>query len=96
VGKLDRACDLKGAGYGRLNRNPPYIIFPAAAELKSAPPDRAAHLAAAVLLAIGVELHPHGWVCLPSRALVDDERAPFHGIAFRLSAASSNIRASDC
>jgi hypothetical protein len=38
VGKSYRGSDLKGAGYGRFNRNPPYMVFPAAADLKSVPP----------------------------------------------------------
>jgi hypothetical protein len=50
VRKADRGSDLKGAGYGRFNRNPPYAVFPEAFDLKPAPRDRAAHLAAAVLL----------------------------------------------
>jgi hypothetical protein len=52
--KLDRGFDLKGAEYGDFNRNPPYMVFPAAADLKSALPYRAAPLAAVVLLAVGV------------------------------------------
>jgi hypothetical protein len=58
VGKSDLGTDLKGAGYGRFNRNPPHMVFPAAADLKSALPYRAAPLAAVVLLGAGVELHP--------------------------------------
>jgi hypothetical protein len=92
VGKSDRGSDLKGAGYGRFNRNPPYIFLPAAANAKSATPYRAAPFAAAVLLAFGVELQPLRWVCLTSRALVDVEGAPFLGVAFRLSSATSNTR----
>jgi hypothetical protein len=54
-----------------------------AANLKSAPTDRAAPLAAAILLVAGVELHPLG-------ALVDVEQAPFRVAASRLFAANSN------
>jgi hypothetical protein len=60
VGKSDRGSDLKGAGYGRFNRNPPYMVFPAAAELESAPPNRVVPLAAVVFLADDVKLHPQG------------------------------------
>jgi hypothetical protein len=38
------------------------MVFPAGADLISAPPGRAAPFAAAALLAIGVGLHPSGWV----------------------------------
>jgi hypothetical protein len=48
----------KGVGYGSFNRNPPYGVFLASADLKSAPPIRAARLAAAVLLDANVEFHP--------------------------------------
>ena len=58
VGNSDRGSDLKGAGYGILSQNHPYMVFPAAADLKSALPSHAAPVAAAILLAIGVELHP--------------------------------------
>jgi hypothetical protein len=58
VGILYRGFDLKGAGYGRFNRSPPYMGFQAATDLKSAPPDRAASLVADVLLVAGVEHHP--------------------------------------
>jgi hypothetical protein len=58
VRKTNRGSNLKGAGYGRFNRSPPYMSIPAAADQESATPDRAAPLASAVLLAIGVELHP--------------------------------------
>jgi hypothetical protein len=58
VGESDRDSDPKGAGYGRFNRNSPYITFSAAVDLRSALPDRAAPLAGAFLLANGVELHP--------------------------------------
>jgi hypothetical protein len=57
--KLDWGSDLKGAGNGHSNEKPPYKVFPAAAELKSAQPNRVAPRAAAVLLVVGVELHPH-------------------------------------
>jgi hypothetical protein len=90
VEKSDPGPDLKGAGYGHLNRSPPYGVFPAAAVIKSTSPDRAAPLAAADLLVVCVKLHPVGWVCSTSRPLVDVERAPFHCAAYRLSAASSN------
>jgi hypothetical protein len=62
VGESDRGSDLKCAGYGRFNRNPMYMVFPAAAYLKSRLLDRAAPFAAAVLLAAGVELQPPRWV----------------------------------
>jgi hypothetical protein len=58
VEKLDRGTDLNGAGYGRFIRNPPHKGFLAAADLKSAPLDHVAPLAAAVILAAFVELHP--------------------------------------
>jgi hypothetical protein len=60
VGKSDRGSDLKDAGYGSFDRNPPNMFIPAAADLVSTPRYRAAPLAAAVLLAVGVELHPLG------------------------------------
>jgi hypothetical protein len=82
----------KGAGYGSFNQNPPYEIFQVAADLTSAPPHRAAPLAAVVFLDVDVEFHTHGWVCSSSRALVDIERAPFLGVASRLSASNSNTR----
>jgi hypothetical protein len=69
------------------------MVFPAAANLISTtPPDLAALLAAAVLLALDVELHPPRWVCSTPRTVVDAERAPFPSAATRLSAASSNTR----
>jgi hypothetical protein len=58
VGESDRGFDLKGAGNGRSNRNPPYKVFPAAVDLKSALPNHAAPLAAASLPSIVVDLHP--------------------------------------
>jgi hypothetical protein len=59
VGKSDLGSDLEGAGYGRrYNRTPPCEGFPAAADIKWAPLDRAALLPATVLLGVGVELHP--------------------------------------
>jgi hypothetical protein len=63
VGKSDRGYDLKSAGYGRLT--PPYMIFPAAADLLSSAPDRASPLTAAHLPPIGVELHPMGGSARP-------------------------------
>jgi hypothetical protein len=57
VGKSNLGFYLEGAGYGRFNRNPPYMVFLAAADITSSPPDRAAPLAAAGLLADGVKLH---------------------------------------
>jgi hypothetical protein len=95
VGKLDRGSgsDFKYAGYGRFNRNFPYVVFPGVAYLKSALPDRAAPLAAVVFLVVGVEPHPRGWVCLISGEPVYVGRAPFRrGVASPLSAATSNIR----
>jgi hypothetical protein len=65
VGKSNRGSDLKGAGYGLFNRNTPYMIFPAAADLKLAPPYRAAPLAAAVLSDAGVKFHPMDRYALP-------------------------------
>jgi hypothetical protein len=58
VGKPDRVFDLKGARKGSFSQNSTYMCFPAATDVKLAPPDRAAPLAVAVLLAVGVELHP--------------------------------------
>jgi hypothetical protein len=58
VGESDWGSDFKGVGYERINRNPPYMVFPAAAGLKSALPDHSVPLAAAILLAVGVEFHP--------------------------------------
>jgi hypothetical protein len=58
VGKSDRGSDLKDAGYGSFKQNPPYTLIRSATDLILAPPYRAAPLAAAVLLADGVELHP--------------------------------------
>jgi hypothetical protein len=54
VGKSDRGSDLDGAGYERSNQNPPFVVFPAAADLKPALRDPTV----VVLLADGVELHP--------------------------------------
>jgi hypothetical protein len=90
VGKSDRGSDLKNAGYGNFNQNPTYMVFSAAADLIPTPPDRAAPLAAAVFLVANVELHPLGWVCSTSSALVDVERAPFPSGASRLSTVSFN------
>jgi hypothetical protein len=50
----------------KFNQNPPYKVFLAAANLISTPLDRAALLAAGVLLADGVELHPARLVCSTS------------------------------
>jgi hypothetical protein len=58
VGKSNWGSDLKGAGYGCFNRNPPYMFILAGADIKSAPPDHVAPLAAIVLLADDVELRP--------------------------------------
>jgi hypothetical protein len=66
VGREDRGSDLKGAGYGSFNRNSPYGVFLAADDLVLAPPDIAAPLAAAALLAFSVELRPLGWLCSTS------------------------------
>ena len=66
VGKTYRGFDFKNAGYGSFNRNPPYMGFPAATNLISAPLDRAAPFAALVLLVVDFELHPLGWVCSTS------------------------------
>jgi hypothetical protein len=63
-----------------------------AADLTSTPPYGAAPLAEAVFLVVDVEFHPRVWVWSTSRALVDIERAPFPGVASRLSASSSNTR----
>jgi hypothetical protein len=93
VGNSDQDSDLKDAGYGSFNRNPPYMFFPAAADLISAPPYRPAPLVAAVLLVGGVELHPRERVCLTSEALVDVERAACPSATSWLLAASSNTRA---
>jgi hypothetical protein len=60
-------------------------FVPTAADLISAPPNRVAPLAAVVLLDACVELHPPGWVCSTSIALVDVEREPFPSDASRLS-----------
>jgi hypothetical protein len=79
-------------GIDVLVKAPRTCFFPAAGDLKSAPLDRAAPLAADVLLIDVIELNPHGWVNLTSRALVDVERVPFHAVASRLSAARSNTR----
>jgi hypothetical protein len=62
VGKSDRGYDLKDTGYGRFTKKAPYMLFPAAVDIISTPPYRVAPLAATDLLAIGVELHPAGWV----------------------------------
>jgi hypothetical protein len=91
VGKSDRGSNLKGAGYVCFTR-PLYMFFPAAADLKSVPLDRVVPLAAAVLIAASIELNPPRWICFTSGALVDVERALFHGAASRLPAASSNAR----
>jgi hypothetical protein len=67
VGKFDRGSDIKCAGYGRINRNPPYMVFPAVADLKLAPRDRSTPLPAPILLTDGDELHPPTrWVYLTS------------------------------
>jgi hypothetical protein len=61
VGKSGRGSDLKDAGYGSFNRNPPQIAISYSGGSQSyisAPQDRAAPLAAAVLLVYGVELNP--------------------------------------
>jgi hypothetical protein len=58
VEKSYRGPDLKGAGYGRFSPNPPYMVLPAAADLKSTPSNLAALLTVVVLLSAGVELHP--------------------------------------
>jgi hypothetical protein len=58
VGKSDRGSDIKGPGCGRFNRNPPYMTFPAAADLESASLNYAAPLAATFHLAVSVEFHP--------------------------------------
>jgi hypothetical protein len=60
VEKSNRGSDLKDDGYKRFNRNAPYMVFPAAADLISASPHRAAPFTAAVLLAACDDLHP--WI----------------------------------
>jgi hypothetical protein len=62
VRKSDRGSDLKGAEYGRFNRNPPYIGFPAAADLISMPLGRAATLAAVDIRLMMLGSYPLGWV----------------------------------
>jgi hypothetical protein len=57
VRKSHMGSDLTIADMGVLTKTP-ILVFPAAADLVSAPPDRAASLVAAVLLAASVELHP--------------------------------------
>jgi hypothetical protein len=54
VGKSNLGSDLKGDGDRRFNQNPPYKVFPAAGDISSGPPYRAAPLAAAVLFVAGV------------------------------------------
>jgi hypothetical protein len=90
VVKSDQGCDLKGVGYWRFSQNSPYKVFLAAANLKSAPLDRVAPLAAVVLIIVGIELHPHGLVCTTLGAMVYVERAPFPSAASRLPASTSN------
>jgi hypothetical protein len=57
MGKSNRGSDLTCAGCGRCSQNPRYEVFSAGGDLTSAPPYRAAPIAAVVLLAVGVELH---------------------------------------
>jgi hypothetical protein len=58
VGNSNLGSDLNDTGYGNFNQNPPYMGFPAAADLVLAPLDRATPPAAPLLLANGVEPYP--------------------------------------
>jgi hypothetical protein len=89
VGELDRGSDLKDAGSGRCSQNPPYTALPAEGDLISVfRVCCAAHLAAIVLLAVSVELHP--WMGMLDLKSDGRLRLPLACATSWLSAASSD------